>query len=90
MSKEGKGIYEWAIKKEVGFGEDTANALKALFDYASSKKIDKDVERRWIKLGRIKRGKVHLDNDETNGDGTAWILMGLEYEGKVERKIAES
>src|SRR5579875_1124017 len=86
-----KQIYKWAISKKIGFSEDTAKALAHFAKFLQTGKgITKKEALRWQKIKRLvndnNEGKAVVDKDRIKGLALSWILLGWEYEEKVERK----
>ena len=94
MDERTDDINGWAIK--AGFSKETANALNELYKFATNgKKPSKNVYDKWEKIGFIQKDKdgdykAALDDDMIDGNGIAWILAGLAYDGYVERVIKKT
>ena len=89
MAKKVKDVRSWAVKE--GFSEKTADAIYNFHKFVETGKYPNKKEfMRWKRFGFIKkdkdgRYKAVLDDDMAKGNGLAWIMAGLTYEGIVKR-----
>src|SRR5579875_3876558 len=87
-----KQIYKWAIRKKIGFSEDTAKALAHFAKFLQTGKgITKTEALRWQKIKRLvydnNEWKAVVDKDLIKGLALSWILLGWSMRKRLrERK----